>query len=92
MAIKKTIWLEQSKKCAYCGKLISESDVCDLAHIIPQRKWCLAKWGEEIIHHRLNMKVTCHNDNCNSGVQMSPNKTALVEKHVQMIREDLENE
>jgi hypothetical protein len=37
------------------------------------------------------MKLTHPTDICNSGVQMSPNKTALVEKHIEMIREAIEN-
>ena len=79
-------------KCAHCGKILSDNVMTDLAHILPQRKWILKKYGSEIIHHKLNMKVTCHNDNCNSGVQMSPNKTMLVNAHVEKIKEAIENE
>ncbi len=83
---------EQHGKCAFCGKILSDNIPCDLAHIIPQRKWILKKYGYEIIHHPLNMKVTCHNDCCNSGVQLSPNKTMIVEAHIAMIKQAIEDE
>jgi hypothetical protein len=90
-AIKREILISQKGRCAKCGAILNDGTICDLAHILPQRKWLINKYGKDIIHHPLNMKVTCHNDNCNSGVQMSPNKTALVEKHIEMIKEAIEN-
>lgn len=94
--IKREILREQRAKCATCGKLITDQTPCDLSHILPQRRWVIKKYGVEIVHHKLNMKVTCHNDICNSSVQMSPNKTELVEAHVAMIQaaineEEIEN-
>ncbi len=89
---KYEMWLSQDKKCAHCGKNIEETELCDQAHILPQREWIKKKYGEEIVHHYLNMKVTCHNDNCNSGVQMSPNKTKLVKKHAAMIQRVIDKE
>jgi hypothetical protein len=85
--IKQEILRSQKGKCAYCGKILDDSTPCDLAHVLPQRKWILNKYGAEIVHHILNMKVTCHNDICNSGVQMSPNKTELVNEHIQKIKD-----
>jgi 5-methylcytosine-specific restriction endonuclease McrA len=83
--------VEQNFKCAYCGKGFCISDKIELSHIIPQRKYLIKLYGKEIIHHELNMKL-CHAGECNSGVQLSPNKTELVEAHVEMIKEAIANE
>jgi hypothetical protein len=83
--LKREMLREQHGKCAFCGKILHDSVMSDLSHILPQRKWILKKYGEDIVHHPLNMKVTCHTDACNNGVQMSPNKTKLVEAHVEVI-------
>ncbi len=81
---------EQHGVCPSCGKSFRIGEKLELSHILPKRKYLIELYGDEIINHELNMKLT-HDGICNSHAQMSPNKTALVEKHVQMIREDLEN-
>ena len=85
-ALKNKKFLEQNGNCAFCGRPLESAQSSDLSHHIPQRKWCIKKWGKEIIHNELNMSLTHHSDICNSGVQISPNKTAIVEKHVENIR------
>lgn len=42
-----------------------------LAHLIPQRKWCIGRWGLEVIHHPDNMVLVCGLD-CNAAVQLDP--------------------
>lgn len=81
----------QRGRCAACNKIFSIFDSVELAHICPQRKWLIKKYGKEIIHHPLNMKLT-HTGECNSSVQISPNKTALLEEHIDMIRNAIEKE
>jgi 5-methylcytosine-specific restriction endonuclease McrA len=90
-ALKRNKLVEQKFKCAYCGNQFKLSDKMELAHILPQRKYLIKKYGEEIIHHELNMKLT-HAGECNSGIQMSPNKIKLVEAHVAMIKEAIDAE
>jgi 5-methylcytosine-specific restriction endonuclease McrA len=90
--LKDKKYLEQNRKCAYCGKLLLGARCSQLGHVLPQRKWIITKYGEEIIHHELNMKLVHACDRCNSGVQMSPNKTELVEAHVKIIKEAIANE
>lgn len=85
--IRQLKYIKQGGCCAHCGKPFLPGERTDLAHILPQRKWLIAKYGEEIIHHELNMALTHHSDICNSGVQISPNKTAVVDRHVQMIKD-----
>jgi len=79
---------EQNGRCAGCGELFKVSDKIELAHKIPQRRWTIKKYGKEIIHHELNMELT-HSGDCNSAVQMSPNKTELIEAHVEAIRQEI---
>ncbi len=87
--LKREMLRKQKGRCAYCGKQITNNVPCDLAHLIPQRQWCKKKWGEDIIHHHLNMKVTCHNDICNSGIQLNVNKTKLIDEHVEAIKQEI---
>ena len=84
-------YAEQCGMCAACGEPLKLSEPMELSHIIPQRKYLIKLYGKEIIHHELNMKL-CHAGACNNSCQMSPNKTILVEKHVNMIMEAIENE
>jgi len=83
--IKEAKYEEQGGVCAGCKKDMDKDEFLHLAHILPQRKWLINKYGEEIIHHPMNMKLTHANDLCNQRVQMSPNKTGIVEKHVKEI-------
>lgn len=79
---------EQDYRCASCFKKFELGDTIELSHIIPQRKWLIQKYGKEIIHHEMNMTL-CHAGECNSNIQMSPNKTELVEAHVESIKEKI---
>ena len=85
--IKDKKYIEQSGLCAHCGKKLQSARSSQLGHILPQRKWIIAKYGHKIIHHELNMKLVHACDICNSGVQISPNKTIHVEAHIKMIQE-----
>lgn len=84
-------YIEQGGNCAFCGEPFLSYEYGELAHILPQRNWILKKYGKEIIHHKLNLKLT-HPGRCNSGVQMSPNKTRLVAAHVAMIKAAIDAE
>jgi hypothetical protein len=81
---------EQDGICAGCGGAIGKDEATHLAHILPQRKWVKKKYGEEIVYHELAMKLTHANQNCNAAVQMSPNKTELVNELVEQIRSELD--
>jgi hypothetical protein len=83
--IKQCKLVEQNFKCASCGIDFKQSDVIELAHIVPKRLWLIKIYSKEIIHHPMNMKLT-HSGYCNSDVQISPNKTKLLEEHVDAIR------
>ena len=90
--IKEKKFFEQGGRCGCigCKAYLRDPYFTHLSHRIPQRKWALKKWGEEIIHHELNMILTCPNDRCNSAVQISPHKTELVNEHIARIKEALE--
>ncbi len=89
--IRENKLVEQNGKCAACGKYFKNGEKIELAHILPQRRWILKMYGEAIIHHPMNMRLT-HAGDCNARVQMSPNKSELVMKHVQAIEEKIEEE
>jgi hypothetical protein len=88
--MKEKKMVEQHGVCQGCGKSFRIGDKLELAHILPKRKYLIKLYGDEIINHELNMKLT-HDGFCNSAVQMSPNKTELVEAHVAMIRKAIED-
>jgi hypothetical protein len=94
MDLKSKKYKEQGGLCGdpKCLEPLPAASLCQLAHILPQRGWIKEKYGEDIVHHELNMKLTHPCDNCNSGVQMSPNKTRLVEIHVEAIRQAIVEE
>lgn len=89
--LKEKKMISQRGVCPSCSKSFRIGEKRELAHILPKRKYLLELYGDEIINHELNMVLT-HDGICNSHAQMSPNKTMLVEAHVEKIREAIENE
>lgn len=87
--MKENKMFEQRGVCAGCCKEFRIGEKIELAHILPQRKWVIEKYGVEIVHHPRNMVLT-HSGFCNSSVQISPNKTGTVESHVKMISDEIQ--
>jgi len=54
-------------KCEICGKVINAYN-CQLAHIKPQTKQNIKKYGKEYIHSENNNKVVCSLE-CNYKAQ-----------------------
>ena len=67
--------------CATCGAPLREFQ---LAHIIPQRKHWIRRYGKALIHHPENMRATCPTDLCN-GAQSLGNNAYLIERHAAKI-------
>jgi len=61
---------KQGGRCANCGRAVPFSRF-QLAHVIPQRKWCISHFGAKVIHHPLNMRGVCGLE-CNAAVQIQP--------------------
>ena len=66
---------EQDWLCASCGEPLNISEA-ELAHRIPQRRWCLAKYGPEVIHHRMNVALT-HHGACNDKMSLGNHPVAM---------------
>jgi hypothetical protein len=77
---------EQAGRCFICGRPVRWA-VFQLAHRIPQRKWCIEKWGIEVIHHQLNIAGVCGLE-CNSSAQYDPN-SRQAEELAKYIKEKL---
>lgn len=58
--------------CEVCGKSLNHYGTPQLAHRIPQKKYLLKLYGEEVIHHRLNLAPVCSLE-CNSAVLIEGN-------------------
>jgi len=68
--LRRLKYYQQGGQCKTCGRPLREG--FELAHRIPQRKWCIARWGADVIHHPDNMDATCPGA-CNSAAQLDPN-------------------
>lgn len=73
--MKKAKFAAQGGVCPVCLGMVSVGDG-ELAHKIPQKRWCLAKWGPEIIYHSKNMDLT-HRGTCNSKVSLTNHPVAM---------------
>lgn len=75
-------------RCVVCGRSIyADGSIGQLAHMIPKTKANLKKYGEEVIHHHLNLKTVC-GLKCNSAVNMG-NKPIQISVLVKRIQNDL---
>jgi hypothetical protein len=76
-------YAEQGGRCYICHKPVRYA-FFQLAHRIPQRVWCLNRWGKEVIHSPLNMVGVCGLE-CNASAQMNPD-TVEAEEFAEAIR------
>lgn len=56
--------------CVVCGESADRYGTAQLAHIIPNRKHNIRKYGEAVINHIDNLRLTCRLE-CNSAVSLS---------------------
>ena len=72
-------------KCEVCGcSLWGCKAYPQLAHRIPQRKWCIKKWGRDVIHHEMNLALVCSLE-CNAKVQLNPESLEAEELAAQIL-------
>jgi len=69
-ALKFRLFSMQSGRCFSCGEPVSITAM-EAAHRIPDRKWTVKLWGQEVINHPLNFRGT-HAGRCNSRAQLNP--------------------
>lgn len=75
--------------CRWCNKSLHDSQsIPQLAHIIPQNKYNIKKYGKIIIHNPLNMMSVC-GLKCNAKFDIGV-KNELIEKLVALIKESIE--
>jgi len=67
--LKERIFNRDHWTCKHCGKPL-RAGVPQLAHLIPQRKNNLKKWGKKIIHHPDNFLSACSLE-CNNALQVN---------------------
>ncbi len=93
LELKERVYREQAGVCYHCGVGMEfglYGSGFELAHLIPQRGWCVALWGKEVIHHRMNV-VGTHKGYCNARAQMDPN-SVCAKHHATRIREVIRGE
>jgi hypothetical protein len=74
--------------CEVCGKPLASGQP-QLAHRISQSKMNLRKYGEEVIHHTLNLSPVC-SLKCNSSVLID-HKTEAREALIDQILADIDS-
>lgn len=62
--------IDNQNKCEVCDKYFAKERL-HLSHIIPKYDRYIKKFGKEVIHHDLNMVLSC--DKHNSSVMLNPN-------------------
>jgi 5-methylcytosine-specific restriction endonuclease McrA len=67
--VKEEVFDRDEWTCQVCGMPVT-TETAQLAHRIPQSKVNIKKFGEEIIHHPLNMLTVCCL-RCNNVVQVN---------------------
>lgn len=85
---KKAIYNERGWCCEACGKMLAMGNF-DLAHRIGQGN--IALYGKEIIHHRLNVAISCKNADCNDSFNIG-NMPGQVKILVVEIKEAIKEE
>jgi hypothetical protein len=69
---RQRLWERQAGRCAACGRIGDGPESMEAAHLIPQSEWALGKWGANIIHHDLNIRLVCRGrSECNDAVSIS---------------------
>ena len=68
--LKFHLFSQQSGICFSCSKPMAITQM-EAAHRIPDRKWTVKLWGQEVINHPLNFRGT-HPGRCNSSAQLNP--------------------
>ena len=80
---KLAVYERDNGKCQACGKQIGPAGHC--GHVIPQSQ--VQRFGDEIIHHPLNMKWVCSLA-CNHAVEISYKGHPLAaDAHAQIVRD-----
>ena len=82
--VRETKYHKQGGRCFICGRPVRFA-LFQLAHVIPQRKWCLSHFGEDVIHHPMNMHGVCGLA-CNGRAQINPDSLEA-EMFAESIRE-----
>lgn len=81
------IYSRDRGKCVVCGYSANRYGTAQLAHVIPNRKHNIRKYGEAVINHPLNLKLTCCLE-CNAAVSLS-NEPIAEAALVRKIRKEL---
>ena len=71
---KLKIYYERGGVCEICGKDLRVTE-SELAHKIPKTKRNLKVFGKEVVHHTLNLALTCPGA-CNDAVLVGLNSLA----------------
>ena len=83
---KEMIYFDRDGKCEVCNKTIPFNQA-QLAHRICKSKMNLAKYGSEVIHHPLNMALTC-SLKCNAKVNIGNNPGKILDVLTEIIEAD----
>lgn len=83
---KRQIHTQQKGLCAFCKKPVPIGEA-QAAHKIAKHKWIVKKYGDRVINHRFNLRIT-HSGRCNDGIMIMP-ESEQAQQLIAEIKEDL---
>lgn len=86
--IRKKLYAQQKGFCFVCGNFMNYMTT-QLAHVIPQTKINIKKYGKDVIHNEQNLRLVC-SLKCNSSVLIKP-FSLHEEKLIKKIKKSLDN-
>ena len=86
-ATREKVFIRDHWRCQVCG-----GGATQCAHILPQDKLHLARFGVEVIHHPENMRAVC-GLRCNARVQINyRSRPVEADAHAARVRKAIEGE
>lgn len=82
--VRRACYAREGGYCATCGKPLDRMQF-HLAHVIPQRKHWMRRYGKHVVHHPDNLRATCPTDSCNGAVSLGNNQH-LCDLHAEAIK------
>lgn len=87
--LKWSMFQQANQRCFKCGELLPFTS-SQLAHIINKGKTNIEKYSLEVIHHPLNMRISCKN--CNSYAMIGTSRKQAIKEHLEPILADLKQQ
>jgi len=88
---KQEVFERDGWQCVYVDDLGNrcQRQATQLAHVLPQDKLHLSLYGEEVIHHPMNLRSTCPDHNASVQINFR-SRPMEANAHAETVRESME--